>query len=99
MYTRYSQSVLNSTGSSDFEKLQPVQTRGASVDIKLITIDDDIALEYDDTVTLQFNPQDPQKILQLKAAGEFIRDTAVLNIIDNDRKLSLYSCYIALHYF
>ena len=56
--------------------------------IQLFSRNDDITLEYNDTVILRFtvNPGIAGLIQQLRAAGEYIRDTAIVDIIDNDRK-------------
>ena len=59
-----------------------------TVDVRLYTTNDDIALEYDDTVILEFEPLYPQYMEELERKGEFIRDSAIVNIIDNDSKLS-----------
>ena len=57
---------------------------GNRADIQLFTTDDDITLEYNDTVLLKFS----RLIIPApEIAGEFLRDTATVNIIDNDRKL------------
>ena len=50
-----------------------------------------IALEYDDTVMLRFTPDYDTFISDVENAGQFIRDTAIVNIIDNDSKLLKYS--------
>ena len=56
--------------------------------IQLFSRNDAITLEYNDTVILRFivNPRLADLIQQLEAAGEYIRDTAIVDIIDNDRK-------------
>ena len=54
--------------------------------IELRTRNDDITLEYDDTVILVFTPEDDNLIADYEAAGEYIRDRAVVRIVDNDRK-------------
>ena len=56
---------------------------------------DNISLEYDDTVILTFTPDDPSLISSLETAGEYIRDTATINIIDNDCKLITHIALIA----
>ena len=71
--------------STDFENLQPISFE-TSADIRLFTTDDNITLEYDDTVILRFTPDNSSFIPGVEGAGEFIRDTAVVNIIDNDSK-------------
>ena len=58
------------------------------MDVRLLTYDDNITLEYDDSVILTFTPNDPDLISSLEAAGEYIRDTATINIRDIDRKLN-----------
>ena len=72
-------------GSSDFENLQPIAFENGT-DVCLFTIDDEITLEYEDTVILRFTPDSPAFIPTVEGAGEFIRDTASLHIVDNDRK-------------
>ena len=66
-------------------------TAANDIDIQLFTRSDDITLEYADTVNLRFivNPAltlPGGLIEQLDAAGEYIRDVAIVDIIDNDRK-------------
>ena len=76
-------------GSSDFEELQPIEFEN-SAEIQLFTTNDDITLEYDDTVLLRFTPDNPLLISGVEGAGEYIRDTAIVIIIDNDRKFTYY---------
>ena len=45
-----------------------------------------MSLEYDDSIILVFTPDDPALIPALEDFGEFIRDTATVNIIDDDSK-------------
>ena len=63
-------------------------TAANDIDIQLFTRNDDITLEYADTVNLTFivNSGLSGQIQQLEAAGEYIRDLAIVDIIDNDRK-------------
>ena len=72
-------------GSSDFEDLQPITLNNNAM-VRLFTTNDGVTLEYDDTVILRFTPDNPAFIPGVEGAGEFIRDTAVVNIIDNDSK-------------
>ena len=58
-------------------------------EIRLFTSNDEITLEYDDRVILSFTPDNPALIPALEAQGECIRDTATVNIIDNDSKCSI----------
>ena len=53
-------------------------------EIRLFTSNDQISLEYDDTVILRFNPAHPSLIPGVESIGEFIRDTATVNILDTD---------------
>ncbi|CAI8047959.1 hypothetical protein GBAR_LOCUS26511, partial [Geodia barretti] len=69
--------------TSDFENLQPIRVTN-SAEIRLFTSNDEITLEYDDRVLLRFTPDNPSLIPGLEANGEYIRDTATVNIIDND---------------
>ena len=72
-------------GDSDFESLQPIAVSN-SADIRFSAVDDDITLESNDRVNLIFTPEVPDLTDGLEGVGEYIRDTAVVNIIDNDRK-------------
>ena len=49
---------------------------------------DDVSLEYNEAINLIFTVSlaDLNLIDQLEAVGEYIRGTARVNIIDNDRK-------------
>ena len=79
------------TDKTDFQPfIIPYRTITAYNDIaiQLFSRNDDITLEYNDTVILRFivNPGLVPLIQQLETAGEYIRDTAIVDIIDNDRK-------------
>ena len=50
-----------------------------------------MCLEYDDRVQLRFTPDNPGLIPGIETAGEYIRDTATINIIDNDCKIIFMS--------
>ena len=69
--------------------------------VRVTALSDDIALEYDDSVILTFTPNDPDLISTVEAAGEYIRDTATVNIRDNDCKsnLRVYKHYLLLSLF
>ena len=75
----------SNAGSTDFEPLQQIPVSN-SAEIRLFTSNDEITLENDDRVLLTFTPDNPGLIGGVEAAGEFIRNTAVVNIIDNDRE-------------
>ena len=80
--------------SADATDFQPFSTPDLMVTaandiaIQLFSRNDDITLEYNDTVILRFivNPGLAPLIQQLEDAGEYIRDTAIVDIIDNDSK-------------
>ena len=76
-------------GESDFAALSTIMYNSGSsesVEIRLFTSNDQITLEYDDRVLLVFTPDNPDLIPVLESYGEYIRDTAIVNIIDNDSK-------------
>ena len=73
-------------GSDDFEELNPIGVEDNSASIRLFTTNDEITLEYDDTIILRFVAQREGFVQTVQNAGEFIRDFAIVNIIDNDRK-------------
>ena len=54
--------------------------------IRVFPVNDEITLEYDDRVLLRFTPAGTNLFSDLANHFEYIRDTAVVNIIDNDRK-------------
>ena len=69
-------------GDDDFEQMRPIPILGTNTEIGLFPINDEITLEYNDSITLIFTPFDQSN------AGEYVRDRAVVNIIDNDCKQS-----------
>ena len=80
-----------STDTTDFIPFSTTDrtvTATNDIAIQLFSRNDDITLEYDDTVILRFivNPGLAGLIQQLRDAGEYIRDFAIVNIIDSDRK-------------
>lgn len=64
--------------------MHPVRVDNNAANIRLLTSNDRITLEYDDKVILIFTPDIPGLIAGLESAGEFLRDTATVNIIDDD---------------
>ena len=79
---------LDTTDFIPFSTTDRRVTAASDIAIQLLSRNDDITLEYSDTVILRFivNPGLADLIQQLGAAGEYIRDTAIVNIIDSDRK-------------
>ena len=57
-----------------------------SAEIRLFIANDEVTLEYDDRVLLNFDPTAANLIPGLESFGEYIRNTAIVNIIDNDCK-------------
>ena len=75
------------TGTNDFKHLEPIINEEInSTDIHLHIFNDAITLEYNDTVVLRFTPDSSVLIHSVESAGEYIRDTAIVYIIDEDRK-------------
>ena len=72
-------------GLSDYEHLLiPIHGITTNVSFSLDTIDDTIALEYNEQVILIYAPEPPELIDLIEEAGEFIRNTAPVIIKDND---------------
>ena len=71
--------------ASDFEPFLPIAVNNRA-DLRLFPADDKVTLEYNDRVMLTFNPRAAGLIPGLENVGEYIRDSAIVNIIDNDRK-------------
>ena len=72
-------------GSSDFEPLIPIVFVN-NTEVYISTISDRRTLEYNENILLTFTPDDPALI----PVGQYIRDTAIVNIIDDDSKCSLF---------
>ena len=60
-------------------------------DIRLSTVNDRISLEYNDWILLRFI-NNPILLSDIENVGEYIRDTATVNIIDDDCKLAQNKC-------
>ena len=54
--------------------------------IELCTRNDNITLEYNDTVLLLFTPEESDLIMLYESYGEYIRESMNVHIVDNDRK-------------
>ena len=74
--------LSNSVGTTDFYRLSPVAVSRDGAEIRLFTAKDVITLEYNDRILLTYTPSNPGLI----PAGEYIRNTAIVRIIDNDSK-------------
>ena len=72
-------------GLSDYQHLLlTIHGITSNVSFSLDTIDDAIALEYNEQVILIYAPEPPELIDLIEEAGEFIRNTAPVIIKDND---------------
>ena len=76
--------LSNSVGNTDFYRLLPVSVSRDGAEIRLFTAKDVITLEYNDRILLTYTPSNPDLIPGVEAEGEYIRDTAIVRIIDND---------------
>ena len=88
-YSSFALSLSLSLGSTDFFNILPVSVEvegSAEAMIELCIRNDNITLEYDDTVILEFTPDEDDLIDFYEDEGEYIRDSVVVRIIDNDRK-------------
>ena len=76
--------VNHTSESTDFEKMELTLLNNLTL-IRINATDDNIALEYDDMVKLRFIPDLPVLIEDI-GYHQFIQDTAMVNIIDDDSK-------------
>ena len=63
-----------------------------SADIRLFIANDEVTLEYEDKIRLEFDPTSADLITALEGFGEYVRNTAIVNIIDSDCKHNTNSC-------
>ena len=85
--------VHGTAATSDFEPFHPIEFSNTAW-IRLFTANDEVTLEYDDKVQLNFTSDNPGIIIGLETLGEYIRDTATINIIDNDCKCLYILCVV-----
>ena len=72
--------------STDFDTFRPILFTN-NADLHVFAFNDRITLEYDDKVLLRFTSSSSSSfITNLENAGEYIRDTATVNIIDSNCK-------------
>lgn len=73
---------------SDFQDVQDIQVQNIvqsnGTEVRLLTTNDEVTLEYDDSVILSFTPANDSLITRLDGVGEYIRHTLTVHIIDND---------------
>ena len=82
--------IIFISGQSDFESLMPISFENEA-EVRLFTSNDQITLEYDDSVILTFTPDNPLLIPGLEAEGEYIRHTATVHIIDDDSEAEYFT--------
>ena len=80
---------------NDFDLIAPISVMISSTTtnnpiIRLSVLDDDTTLEYDERIILIFSPDVPGFIGMVEEFDEYIRDTAIVNVIDNDGKCILH---------
>ena len=68
---------------SDLERMSLISVTNTA-SIRLFTSNDDISLEYDDRVLLVFTPDNPALVAAVESLGQYIRNTSIVNIVDND---------------
>ena len=86
------------SGQADFVPLMPISFVNET-EIRLFTSNDQITLEYDDSVILTFTPDNPVLVAGLETQGEYVRDSATVHIIDNDCKcIYCFSVLAALNH-
>ena len=79
-------SLVNST---DYIPIPPMDIEiddATEAMIELFTRNDNITLEYNDTVLLLFTPKQSDLIEFYENNGEYIRESMNVHIVDNDRK-------------
>ena len=67
----------------------------SSADIHLFTIKDEITMDYKDTFILKFTPEFSDLVQSIEEKeGEFVRHTAIVNIINKTSKRPPCTCYV-----
>ena len=73
--------------STDFAlRDTPVTLSDGFSDVRLDASNDDVTLEYSDTVMLRLDPTAANIVDLVEGQGQFLRDTATVTISDNDCK-------------
>lgn len=78
--------------TADFKDIGTVRIDGENMSIPLMAVDDEVSLEYEETITVTFhsdihNLADIGDLIQ-----EFVRDETTVTIIDIDRKRYHIEC-------
>lgn len=74
----------------DYEELSPTEITDSDAEIVLFTINDDIALEFNELIHVIYKPTHEYYVKDLEKKGEFFRDVATVRIMDNDSELSAH---------
>ena len=77
----------------DYEEFGPININANSTEFNLVIIDDDIAMETNESIILSFMSHESKSILE--PVGEYVRNLATVNIMDNDCKFFLSLCVVA----
>ena len=78
---------VSHTDSNDYHPFIPIYISSILiVPFMLQTIDDDVALEYDDRIVLTYVPENLNFLEGIEEAGEYIRITTLVIIEDNDSR-------------
>ena len=77
-------------GTTDFVTFSVTTVADNRATIPLLATNDGITLEYNDSVVMTFSPSIASRIQFPLDAGEFLRNTATVNIIDMDCKRLKY---------
>ena len=90
--TEYYQQLIafyvSCTDLNDYDPFTPIHISSILyVPFMLQTIDDDVALEYDDRIVLTYVPENVNLFEGIEEAGEYIRNTTLVIIKDNDSRL------------
>ena len=82
-----------SLGPADFDAIDQtvILSRGVSLLFPLRTRNDDITLEYNDIVILEFIPSsDAVELIEFyEEENQYFRDMVIVHIIDNDSKSTI----------
>ena len=78
--------------SSDFEQIEPISVLvniDETQEVTFFISNDEVALEYNDTVILIFEPV-ADLVRFLEEHDEYVRETTIVQIIDNDGTVYCY---------
>ena len=87
--------------STDFAlRDTPVRLVSGFSEVRLDASNDDVTLEYGDTVILRLDPTDANIVDLVEGQEQFLRDTATVTILDNNEckqpLQSIENCFVTL---